>query len=211
MSDKKAQRILRERVLLAQRVNQLAHVIRSRRERIDPLLREEDIYWIPDIKAILTEGSAGEFEGLKSELVDRLPTFAAELKKGRSAAFLALLPYERPSIEKLSLATTWFKCENSRCLPLIFKVAMVHRCFKRSYSDVSEVDKYYMDLVGRPWALDPGTSFYEKKAKFATELILAAGGDPETMTHEDVDRQQYRFVQHTDTAVAILSFYSMVR
>jgi len=215
MSDKKTQRIQREtRELISTRVRELAQVIDSNQRQGEPsdfLLFKEDICWIPDIKIIITEGSTEEFEGLKAGLADKLPTLAAEFKAARSAALLPLLPYENPSTEKLSLATTWFKCEHNWCPPLRHSGVLVHNCFKRSYSDASESDRYYMDLVGRPWALGQGTLFYEKKAEFARELILAVGGDPETMTHEEMDNQGHRFVRRLDSSVAFESFYFMVR
>jgi len=68
-----------------------------------------------------------------------------------------------------------------------------------------------MDLVGRPWALVKGTTFHEKKAEQARELILAVGGDPETMTHDEMDEQGHRFVRRHDTTVSFESFHSMIR
>jgi len=127
------------------------------------------------------------------------------------AALLPLLPYENPSIKKLSLATTWFQCEHNWCPPLRHIGALTHQCFKQSYSEASEPDKYYMDLVGRPWALGQGTSFHEKKAEQARELILAVGGDPETMTHEEMDEQGHRFVRRLDATILFDSFHSMIR
>ena len=67
-----------------------------------------------------------------------------------------------------------------------------------------------MDLVGRPWALGQGTLFHEKKSERAKELILAVGGDPEMITHEEMDNQGHRFVRRLDVSVSFESFYSMV-
>lgn len=215
MSDKKTQRIQREtRELISSRARELAQIIDSNQRQGEPgdfHLMKEDICWIPNIKSIIIEGSTEEFEDLKAGLAHKLPTLAAEFKEARSAALLSLLPYENPSIEKLSLATTWFKCEHSWCPALRHTGVLAHSCFKRSYSDAPESDRYYMDLVGRPWALGQGTSFYAKKAEFARELILAVGGDPETMTHEEMDNQGHRFVRRHDSNVWFESFYFMVR
>jgi len=214
MSDKKTQRIQREtRDMISTRARELAEIIESK-QRLDepsdfyPL--KEDICWIPDIRATITEGSDEEFEALKTGLADKLPLLIAEFKEARSAALLPLLPYESRSIDKLSLATTWFQCERSWCHALRYSGALVHTCFKRPYSDSTESDRYYMDLVGRPWALCKGTLFYEKKAERARELILAVGGDPETMTHEEMDNQGHRFVRRHDVTTSYESFYSMV-
>jgi hypothetical protein len=165
---------------------------------------------MPDVRATITEGSVEEFEALKTGLVDRLPLLSAEFKETRSTALLPLLPYESPSVEKLSLATTWFQCEHSWCPTLSHSSALVHNCFKRLYSEASESDRYYMDLVGRPWALCRGTSFSEKKAELAREMILAVGGDPETMTHEEMGDQGHRFVRRHDITLSFESFYSIV-
>lgn len=212
MNDVRTQRIRHERAeRILNRGAALTMILATqlRWERTDFFLCKEDICWIPDIKTTITEGSAEEFEGLKSGLPDRLPTLAVELKRARLAALLALLPYGNSSVEKLSLATTWFKCGRDGCLPLEPKSCLVHDCFKQSYSDVSESDRHFMGLVGQPWALCPGTSFYEAKAEFARELILAVGGNPETMTHEAMSRQ-YRFVRYTHTSVTNESFHSMI-
>jgi len=199
--------------MVSSRVRELAEIIESKQRQGEPSdfhpLRE-DIYWIPDVRAAVTEGTTEEFEELKAGLADRLPSLAAEFKESRLAALLPLLPYENPSMEKLSLATTWFQCEHSWCLPLRHSGVLVHNCFKRSYSDAPESDRYYMDLVGRPWALGQGTLFYEKKAERARELILAVGGDPEKITHEEMDEQGHRFVRRQDTGVSFESFYTMV-
>lgn len=215
MSDKKTQRIQREtRELISSRVRELAQIVDSNQRKGEPSdfhLLKEDICWIPDIKAIIIQGSAQEFEDMKAGLADKLPTLTAEFKETRSASLLPLLPYKNPSAEKLSLATAWFKCEHSWCPALRHSGVLVHNCFKRSYSDASESDRYYMDLVGRPWALGQGTLFYAKKAEFSRELILAVGGDPETMTHEEMDNQGHRFVRRHDTTVTFESFYFMVQ
>ena len=215
MSDKKTQRIQREtRELISSRVKELTQVIESNQRQGQPsnfhLLRE-DICWIPDIRTLITEGSTEEFEELKAGLAEKLPALAAEFEEDRLTALLPLLPYGDPSVEKLSLATTWFKCEHSWCPALRHSGALAHTCFKRSYSDASESDRYYMDLVGRPWALGQGTLFYEKKAELAKELILAVEGNPETMTHEDMDKQGHRFLRRLNNSVTFESFYSMVR
>ena len=214
MSDKKTQRIQREtRDMILARVKELAEIIESKQRQGEPSdfhLLKEDVCWIPDVRATITEGSVEEFEELKAGLTDELPPLVAEFKKTRSAALLSLLPYENPSMEKLSLATTWFKCEHNWCSALRYSGALVHACFKQSRSDASESDQYYMDLVGRPWSLGQGTLFYEKKAERARELILAVGGDPETMTHEEMDNQGHRFIRRLDVSVSFDSFYSMV-
>lgn len=215
MSDKKTQRIQREtRDMVSARIKELAEIIESRQRKGEPgdfHPLKEDICWIPDVRATITEGSAEEFEGLKAGLTERLPSLAAEFKETRLASLLPLLPYENRSMEKLSLATTWFQCEHNWCPPFRHSGALVHACFKRPYSDASESDRYYMDLVGRPWALGQGTMFYEKKAERARELILAVGGDPGTMTHEEMDEQGHRFVRRHEANVSFESFYSMVR
>lgn len=215
MSDKKTQRIQREtRDMISTRARELAEIIESKHRQGEPsdfYPLKEDICWIPDVRATITEGSAEEFEALKAGLADRLPSLITESKEARSAALLLLLPYENPSMEKLSLATTWFQCERSWCPALRHGGALVHSCFKMPYSDASESDRYYMDLVGRPWALIQGTVFSEKKAERARELILAVGGDPETLTHEEMDDQGHRFVRRQDVTLAFESFYSMVR
>lgn len=213
MNDKRTQRIQRERterVLNRTAVLTILLVTQLQWERTHFFLRKEDICWVPDIKNTIIEGSAEEFDGLKAELQVRLPTLAVELKGARLAALLTLLPYWNSSMEKLSLATTWFKCERSGCPPLDLKHGLAHDCFKRSYSNVPKSDRWYMDLVGRPWALCPGTSFYEAKAKLARELILAVGGNPETMTHEDMNNPRYMFIRYTRTSVTNESFRSMV-
>ena len=214
MSDKKTQRIQREtRELISSRVKELTQIVDSNQRQGEPRdfhLSKEDICWIPEIRAIITEGSAEKFDELKAGLADRLPPLAAEFKEARSATLLPLLPYKDSSVEKLSLATTWFKCEHSWCPALRHSGALVHTCFKRSYSDAPESDRYYMDLVGRPWALSQGTTFHQKKAEFARELILAVGGDPETVTHEEMDNKGHRFVRRHDSSVTFVSFYSMV-
>lgn len=215
MSDKKTQRIQREtRELISSRVKELTQIIESYQRQGEPSdfhLLKEDICWIPDIRTLITEGSAEEFEELKAGLDERLPALTAGFEEDRLAALLPLLPYGDPSVGKLSLATTWLKCEHSWCAAIRHSGALIHTCFKRSYSDASESDRYYMDLVGRPWALGQGTLFYEKKAEFARELILAVGGDPETMTHEDMDKQGHRFVRRSNNGVTFESFYSMVQ
>lgn len=213
MNDRKAHRIKRETTeRILNRVGELTMILATQLQggQIDLFLRKEDICWIPDIKTTITEGSAEEFEALKAGLADRLPALAAELKETRSAALLTLLPYENPSAEKLSLATTWFKCEQDRCRALQPKAAIVHNCFKRSYNEVSESDQHYMDLMGRPWALGRG-AFYEKKANFARELVLAAGGDPETTTHEEMEEKGYMFTQRFGARDVFSSFRSVVR
>jgi hypothetical protein len=215
MNDKKTQRIRNEtREMVSARVKELAEIIESKQRQGEPNdfhPLKEDICWIPEVRTTVTEGSAEEFEKLKAGLADRLPSLAAEFKETRLAALLPLLPYETPSVKKLSLATSWFQCEHSWCPPLRHSGVLVHNCFKRSYSDASESDRYYMDLVGRPWALGLGTLFNEKKAERARELILAVGGDPGTMTHEEMDEQGHRFVRRHETTVSFESFYSMVR
>ena len=215
IGDKKTQRIQREtRELISSRVKELAQIIDSTQRQGEPSdfhLLKEDVCWIPDIKTIIIEGSPEEFEDLRAGLADKLLTLTAEFKEARSAALLPLLPYENPTAEKLSLATTWFKCEHSWCPALRHSGVLVHNCFKRPYSDASESDRYYMDLAGRPWALGQGTLFHEKKAEFSRELILAVGGDPETMTHAEMDNQGHRFVRRHDTTVSFESFYFMVR
>lgn len=215
MGDKKTQRIQREtRDMISTRARELAEIIESNHRKGEPsdfYPLKEDICWISDVRTTITEGSAEEFEALKAGLADRLPLLTAEFKEARSAALLPLLPYENPTAEKLSLATTWFQCERNWCSALRQSGALVHPCFKRPYNNASESDRYYMDLVGRPWALPQGTLFYEKKAERARELILAVGGDPETLTHEEMDNQGHRFVKRNDTTVSFESFYSMVR
>jgi hypothetical protein len=214
MSDKKTQRIQREtRDMISTRARELAEIIESKRRQGEPrdfYPLKEDICWIPDIRTTITEGSAEEFEALKAGLTDRLPSLTAEFKEARSAALLLLLPYEDPSVEKLSLATTWFQCEHSWCPALRHSGTLDHSCFKQPSSGATESDRYYMELVGRPWALSKGTVFYEKKAERARELVLAVGGDPETMTHEEMDNQGHRFIKRNDTSIAFESFYSMV-
>lgn len=215
MNDKKTQRVQREtRDLISTRVKELVEIIESRQRLGEPsdfYPLKDDICWVPDIRAIITEGSIAKFEALKAGLPDRLPLLTAEFKEDRLTALLPLLPYEDRSMEKLSLATTWFQCERSWCPPLRHSGVLAHSCFKEPYAGASESDRYYMDLVGRPWALGQGTSFYETKAERARELILAIGGDPETMTHEEVDDQGHRFVRRHDTTTSFDSFYSMVR
>ena len=214
MNERKIQRIKRETAeRISNRVRQLSPIlsVQLQHEQSDFGLRREDIYWIPEIRVIITNGSAEEFEGLKSGLVGRLQTLVAGLKESRSTALLSLLPYENPSMEELSLATTWFKCEHCQCPPLRPKVAIAHGCFMQPYSGASESDREYMNFVGRTWALGAGISFYEKKAEFARELVLAAGGDPETMTHEDMDIYQCMFVHYAHPDVTIGSFDLMVR
>ena len=196
------------------RVRELTRIIESTQLHRGPSNfshSKEDVCWIPGIKAIITGGSAEEFSELKARLADRLPALAAESKEARSAALLPLLPYENPSMEKLSLATTWFKCEHSRCPALQPKDALVHDCFKQTRSDASESDRNYVDFVGNPWGIGQGASFYETAAEFARELILAIGGDPETMTHEEMDNQGCRFVRDHGNDATIESFDSMVR
>ena len=215
MSDKKTQRIQREtRDMVSTRAREIAELIESKQRLGEPsdfYPLKEDICWIPEVRTTITEGSVKEFDALKIELADRLPLMIAEFKEARLAALLPLLPYENPSVEKLSLATTWFQCERNWCQALRHSGALVHSCFKRPYSDASESDRYYMDLVGRPWALSQGTLFFEKKAERARELILAVGGDPETMTHEEMDEQGHRFIKRHDLTASFESFYSMVR
>ena len=202
--------------LIFSRVRELTRIIESTQLHRGPSnfshsKLEEDVCWIPRIKAIITGGSAEEFSELKAGLADRLPALAAESKEARSAALLPLLPHENPSMEKLSLATTWFKCERSWCPALQPKLALVHNCFKQTDSDVSEPDRNYVDSVGKPWGIGQGASFYETAAEFARELILAIGGDPETMTHEEMDNQGCRFVRDHGNDATIESFDSMVR
>jgi len=199
--------------MISSRVKELAEIIELKQRQGEPSdfhPLKEDICWIPEIRTTIAEGSAEEFEALKAGLADRLPSLTAEFKESRLATLLPLLPYENPSVEKLSLATTWFQCEHSWCPVLRYSGVLVHSCFKRLYSEAPDSDRYYMDLVGRPWALSQGTSFYEKKAERARELILAVGGDPETMTHEEMDNQGHRFVRRHELTVSFESFYSMV-
>ena len=214
MSDKKTQRIQREtRDMISARVKELAEAIESKHRRGEPSdfhLLKEDICWMSDVRTTITEGSVDEFKELKAGLADRLLTLAAEFKELRLSALLPLMPCGNQSMEKLSLATTWFQCEHNWCPPLRHSGVLVHNCFKRSYSDASESDRYYMDLVGRPWALGQGTLFHEKKSERAKELILAVGGDPEMITHEEMDSQGHRFVRRLDVSVSFESFYSMV-
>jgi len=214
MSDKKTQRIQREtRDMISTRARELAEIIETKQRQGEPsdfYPLKEDICWITDIRTTITEGSAGEFEALKAGLPDRLLLLIAEFKEARSAALLPLLPYENRSMDKLSLATTWFQCERSWCQAFRYSGALVHGCFKRTYANASESDRYYMDLVGRPWALCPGTLFNEKKAERARELILAVGGDPETMTHEEMDNQGHRFIRRHEVTISFESFYSLV-
>lgn len=209
------QRIQREtRDMVSARIKEVTEIIESRQRRGEPNdfhPLKEDVCWIPDVRATITKGTAEEFEDLKTGLAARLPSLTAEFKETRLAALLPLLPYENSSIEKLSLATTWFQCEHNWCPSFRHTGALTHNCFKRTYSDASESDQYYMDLVGRPWALGQGTSFHEKKAEQARELILAVGGDPETMTHEEMDEQGHRFVIRHNTTASFESFHSMVR
>ena len=207
MSDRRKETIL-------SRVRELTRIIESTQLHRGPSNSSysiEDVCWIPGIRAIITGGSAEEFMELGAGLVGRLPALVAEFKEVRAAALLPLLPYENPSMEKLSLATTWFKCEHSRCPALQPKDALVHNCFKQTRSDASESDRHYVDLVGKPWGIGQGASFYEKAAQFARELILAIGGDPETMTHEEMDNQECRFVLSLGKDATIESFDSMVR
>lgn len=215
MSDKMTQRIQREtRDMVSARIKEVTEIIESRQRQGEPNdfhPLKEDVCWIPDVRATITKGTAEEFEDFKAGLAGRLPSLAAEFKETRLAALLPLLPYENSSTEKLSLATTWFQCEHSWCPSFRHTGALTHGCFKRSYNDASEPDQYYMDLVGRPWALVKGTTFHEKKAEQARELILAVGGDPETMTHDEMDEQGHRFVRRHDTTVSFESFHSMVR
>ena len=214
MRDKKTQRIQREtRDMISTRAGELAEIVESKQRQGEPgdfHPLKEDICWLPDVRTTITEGSAEEFEALKAGLPDRLPCLTTEFKDTRSAALVSLLPYENPSVEKLSLATTWFRCEHSWCPGLPHSAALVHSCFKQYYSESTESNRYYMDLVGRPWALSKGTSFHEKKAELARELILAIGGDPETMTHQEMVAQGHRFIVRQDATLSFESFYSMV-
>lgn len=215
MSDKKTQRIQREtRDMISTRARELDEIIESTHRKGEPCdfhLLKEDICWIPEVRTTISEGSAEEFEALKAGLAERLPLLTAEFKETRSAALLPLLPCKNPTMEKLSLATTWFQCERNWCPALRYNGALVHSCFKRPYNNASESDRYYMDLVGRPWALSQGATFHEKKAERARELILTVGGDPETLTHEDMDNQGHRFARRDGTGAWFESFYSMVR
>ena len=201
MRDKRTERIQREtRDMISTRAGEIAEIVELNQRRGEPgdfHPLKEDICWLPDVRITITEGSAEEFEALKAGLPDRLPFLTMEFKEARSAALVSLLPYDNSSMEKLSLATTWFRCEHSWCPALPYSGALVHSCFRQHHSGSPESDRYYMKLVGRPWALSEGTSFHKKKAELARELILAVGGDPETMTHQEmVDQGHYatRFV-----------------
>ena len=199
--------------MISTRARELAEIIEAKQRQGEPsdfYPSKEDICWVKDIRTTITEGSAEEFEALKAGLPDRLLLLIAEFKEARSTALLPLLPYENRSMDKLSLATTWFQCERNWCQAFRYSGALVHGCFKRTYANASESDRYYMDLVGRPWALCQGTLFYEKKAERARELILAVGGDPETMTHEEMDSQGHRFVRRHEVTISFESFYSLV-
>jgi hypothetical protein len=195
MHDKRAQRIQREmRDMILTRAGEIAKIVQLNQRQTEwgdfyPL--KADICWLPDVRTIITEGSAEEFEALKAGLPDRLPFLTMEFKEARSAALVALLPYKNPSVEKLSLATTWFQCENCWCPALRYSSALVHNCFKWHYSNSPESDQYYMELVGQPWALSKDMSFHKEKAELGRKIILAAGGDPETLTYQEMIDQGY--------------------
>jgi len=87
-----------------------------------------DICWIPEAQKIIVHGTDKEFQDWEADLRSRIPELSAAWLEERRNFFLRLLPQDSPSLEHLSLVTTFFDCTKCRKSGMRIKDALSHYC-----------------------------------------------------------------------------------
>jgi len=179
-----------------------------------------DVYWIPEVRKTIVDGTDEEFRECEADLRSRIPELSAAWLEKRQKVFLGLLPQDSPTLKHLSLATTLFDCVNCRTFGLRIEGALSHRCYhydyghehRASFTNAASAGAFFM-RARTPW--DSGLAKYEYSAKLSAlvrEVVIQCGEDPDTITTKGMNRKHHRFARfgRRDGMIAVVNWLEAV-
>jgi hypothetical protein len=163
-----------------------------------------DICWIPEVRKAIEDGTDEEFQDCENDIRSKISELTATWLEERRAIFLRLLPQESPTLEHLSLATTFFACTNPSCYMPDMRIeeALSHRCYRLSDRELgvqfsSAASKsFFLHHVCPPWNPEFSTYRYSlETADVFRGIILECGENPETITTREMTKKHHRFAR----------------
>ena len=178
-----------------------------------------DIFWIPEVRKAIIDGTDKVFQGLEADLPSRIPELSATWLEERSKFFLQLLPQDPPSLKHLHLATTFFGCLECRQSGMRTEDVLSHYCRDDSYGSEHKAGlssaasaKSFYNRASVPW--DSGFSEHQYSAGLSAsvrEVVVECGEDPDTITIQDMNWKHHRFVRFGwGGAIAVLNWSEVV-
>lgn len=174
-----------------------------------------DICWIPEVRKAIIDGTDKEFQDCIVDIRSRISELSATWLEERRNFFLQFLPQDPPTLQHLSLATTFFDCVKCHTFDMRIERALSHCCLNREYvtqfSGESSAQTYDYH-VNPHW--DSGFARYRYSAELTTvarEIILECGENPDTITTQEMSGKHHRFVRFdTNGTVGVLNWVEAV-
>lgn len=192
MESRKARRVSQEnRERLSTRVSALRAPIFAYKKSLHPTddftLLISDVCWVPDILDTTLAGDDESFAALVEGLPDRLPQLSMEISKKRAQQVASILPWDGATPDSLELATAWFTCWLCN-MALRHQEVFKHPCFKARPPGVTKPQTHLIEFTGYPWVWSAEkVLFAEGISKATRKVVLACGGDPDEITHRELD------------------------
>ena len=194
------------------RMDKMRTVVREYQRTIHPhdfCPSAEDICQIPNIREVIVDGTDEEHNACAGEVTSGLPKLASQLLDERTAKISALLPYNDPPANVLSLATAWFRCGS--CAVSIHGIdTLTHQCPIR-HQELTGSSAVRTRALGRGWCAETSRfRFSEVASTIARKLILDCGEDPESITLAEMNSRLHRFARCENDRVIPVSWSEMV-
>jgi hypothetical protein len=199
MEDRKAKRLLRERVtLLTERLPILLKVYNTCVETypvnsiipcvadvfIDPLV--QDLFFRPPLSTTFTEKDLETVGALFPEIVRSWRNITEE------KLLNMISPNQEVAKSLFQLATTIFSCRLCLYQPLAYPQILIHRCTTASFTSGNvyneEKSVLWRFLQCSNWKSGDFITFDARKISCLSEAIKLCGLDPKTATIEDMDK-----------------------
>lgn len=192
MENRKARRISQEqRERLNTRVVALRTPIFAYKRSLHPIddffPLVSDVCWISDILDTILTGDDKCFASLVEGLPDRLPQLSTEIRRKRAEQIASILPWDGATPDSLDLATAWFTCWWCN-VALRHHEVFKHMCFRTRPPEVTKPQTQLTEFTGNPWTWPTEKIlFAEGVSKAIRKVVLACGGDPDSMTCRELD------------------------
>ena len=192
MESRKARRFSQEqRERLSTRVTALRAPIFAYKRSLHPtddfIPLVSDVCWVPDILDTTLTGDDESFAALVEGLPDRLPQLSTEICGKRAEQIISILPWDGTTPDSLDLAIAWFTCWWCNAA-LRHQEVSKHMCFRIRHSEVTRPQAQLTEFTGNPWTWPTEKILFAGGISRATrKVVLACGGDPDKMTHRELD------------------------
>ena len=199
------------------RVKKMRTIVQGFQQTLGPhdfCPRTEDVCQIPDIRKVIIDGTDEEFDLCAKGVISALPELTPRILEERTTKISALLPWNEPSGNTLSLATAWFDC-GSKCSPYPMHGTAVlrHHCqlpWNPSYRE--PIGGVTFDIIlGQDWCAGASKFTFSKVAStIAQDLILECGEDPGSITLAEINLKLHRFVSRREDQLVVLNWQETV-